>query len=69
MEIIIKKRVFGLLLLTIVTYADARLTGRSFFSPRSQGVDAARQLVGWQPYINQYLSPDQIAETANQVGG
>jgi len=56
MKIIIKKRVLGLLLLTIATYADARLTGRSFFSPRSQGVNAARQLVGWQPYINQYCT-------------
>lgn len=30
------------------------LNGVSFFSPRSQSVNAARELVGWWPYIHQY---------------
>lgn len=29
------------------------LTGLTFFSPRSQSTNAARDLVGWHPYINQ----------------
>lgn len=30
------------------------LHGVSFFSPRSQSVNAARELVGWHPFIHQY---------------
>lgn len=30
------------------------LIGRSFFSPRSQGTDAARYLIGWNPFIDRY---------------
>ncbi len=30
------------------------LIGNSFFMPRSQSVDAARELTGWHPYINTY---------------
>ncbi|PKN03377.1 hypothetical protein CVU75_02515, partial [Candidatus Dependentiae bacterium HGW-Dependentiae-1] len=30
------------------------LIGNSFFMPRSQSVDAARELTGWHPYINKY---------------
>lgn len=38
--------------LAIVQTCSAALSGRSFFSPRSQSVDAVRDLVGWQDFIN-----------------
>src|ERR1700733_11310459 len=31
-----------------------RLTGISFFSPRSQSTNAARDLAGWHPFIHRY---------------
>lgn len=34
------------------------LTGLTFFSPRSQSTNAARDLVGWHPYINLYNKKD-----------
>ncbi len=30
------------------------LQGVSFFSPRSQSIDAARNIIGWHPYIHRY---------------
>jgi len=54
MNKIIKKRVVGLVLLMMPVQVAAQLQGKSFFYPRSQGVNAARELVGWQTYINQY---------------
>lgn len=34
--------------------SEQTLHGVSFFSPRSQSVNAARDLVGWHPFIHQY---------------
>ncbi len=38
----------------IYTLANEILQGVSFFSPRSQSVDAIRYRVGWHPYIHRY---------------
>ena len=54
MQKIIKKGVLGLAFSMLPVQAVAQLQGRSFFCPRSQGVNAARELVGWQTHINQY---------------
>ena len=37
------------------------LTGKSFFSPRSQSVDMARELSGWHPHIYRYDKDDYYA--------
>jgi len=54
MKKIIKKETLGLALLMIPAQVGAQLQGKSFFNLRSQGVNAARELVGWQTYINQH---------------
>jgi len=41
-------------LFAIPCIAIETLRGVSFFSPRPQGINAARELVGWHPYINRY---------------
>lgn len=44
-----------IILVLLMVAAQTRasgLSGRSFFSPRSQSVDAARDIIGWQEYIN-----------------
>jgi hypothetical protein len=42
--------IFFVLLMTMQSLVG--LSGRSFFSPRSQSVDAVRDIIGWQEYIN-----------------
>lgn len=50
------KKIVALLLFTSSTVwaQSAELQGISFFSPRSQSVDAVRNRVGWDPYIHRY---------------
>lgn len=46
-------RKFGIILiLTCATAYSVGFTGKSYYRLRSQGCDAARDLVGWQPLIN-----------------
>ncbi len=40
--------------IVITTRTQGELSGKSFFSPRSQSVNAARELVGWHRYIHQF---------------
>jgi len=52
-----KKIIVALLLLSLLPshlYSSEELRGISFFSPRSQDMNAARDLVGWHPFIHQY---------------
>ncbi len=44
----------GTILLLPVHTNSQTLRGVSFFSPRSQSVNAARELVGWHPFIHRY---------------
>lgn len=53
------KKILGLLAITVLAYAneddfDQPLHGKTFLLPRSQSVNAARELVGWHRYINQF---------------
>lgn len=57
--------VAGLLSIACATHIHANvLEGISFFSQRSQSTNAARDLVGWHPYINVYGAQDNYATTA-----
>lgn len=52
-----KKIIVTLLLLSSLPsylYPSEELRGISFFSPRSQDMNAARDLVGWHPFIHRY---------------
>src|SRR3990172_4578033 len=52
-----KKIVYSLLVLSFINTLcidNQILQGVSFFSPRSQSTDAARNIVGWHPYIHRY---------------
>lgn len=55
-----------IVLLGTIQRCSAVLFGRSFLSPRSQSVDAARDLVGWQDFINLY-QPDRSAYQATAI--
>ncbi len=54
-----KRIILSLLALTSTVIANEGnvLQGISFFSPRSQSVDAARHIVGWHPYTHIYQAP------------
>lgn len=55
MKKLIKKIAFSALLLTFSFYTHAQtndLFGQSFFSPRSQGTNSARYLIGQHPYMH-----------------
>ena len=45
-------KIISVLLLIPACIHGFTLTGLTFFSPRSQSTNAARDLVGWHPYIN-----------------
>ena len=50
-----KKIIVALLLSAILPsylYSSEQLRGISFFSPRSQDMNAARDIVGWHPFIH-----------------
>lgn len=53
-----KKKIACLLLLLFslssYIYSSEELRGVSFFSPRSQDMNAARDIVGWHPFIHRY---------------
>jgi len=48
------KLVYSCLIIGVLGFnqCHAVISGRSFFSPRSQSVDAVRDLIGWQDFIN-----------------
>lgn len=54
----IKKNIVIILLTTSLTssflYSSEQLRGISYFSPRSQDMNAARDIVGWHPFIHRY---------------
>jgi len=54
----IKKKRLVILLITSLTssflYSSEQLRGISIFSPRSQDMNAARDIVGWHPFIHRY---------------
>lgn len=47
-----------------VVYAAEQLNGITFFSPRPQNVNAAREIVGWHPHIHQYNATKSYATFA-----
>jgi hypothetical protein len=52
-----KKNIFILCITTLVTsylYSSEELRGISNFSPRSQDINAARDIVGRHPFIHRY---------------
>ena len=53
-----KKNIINVLLLASLTssflYSSEELRGISNFSPRSQDINAARDIVGWHPFIHRY---------------
>ncbi|HSC25412.1 MAG TPA: hypothetical protein VLB80_04335 [Candidatus Babeliales bacterium] len=54
----IKKNVISILAIASLTplflYSSEELRGISNFSPRSQDINAARDIAGWHPYIHRY---------------
>lgn len=56
---IIKHRQILSLLLIVATASHAAIfyDGHSFFMPRPQGINSARELSGWHRYINRYNAP------------
>lgn len=53
-----KKIIFLLLSLTFSIHTAEELRGLSIFSPRSQDINAARDIAGWHPYIHRYDAPN-----------
>jgi hypothetical protein len=51
-----KKIIITLLLSSLAShlYSSEQLRGISYFSPRSQDMNAARDIVGWHPFIHRY---------------
>src|SRR5436190_20543006 len=52
-----KKKIIVVLLLSFIPshlYPSEELRGISFFSPRSQDMNAARDIVGWHPFIHRF---------------
>lgn len=63
-----KKKIVSLLLLlsflSSYLYPSEELRGISFFSPRSQDMNATRDIVGWHPFIHRYDAPKNYVVTS-----
>src|SRR5579863_9450174 len=52
-----KNKIILLLILSLTSshlYSSEQLRGISYFSPRSQDMNAARDIIGWHPFIHRY---------------
>lgn len=59
-----KKIIVSLLISSLapsLLYSSEQLRGISFFSPRSQDMNAARDIVGWHPFIHRFDAPDNYS--------
>lgn len=60
-----KKNIIHVLLITLLIpsflYSSEQLRGISNFSPRSQDINAARDIVGWHPFIHRYDAQDNYS--------
>ena len=60
----IKKNIVIILITSLITvslYSMDQLRGISNFSPRSQDINAARDIVGWHPFIHRYDAQDNYS--------